>query len=166
MNFNKAVNYAREKHLGQYRKHGENYIVHPLRVVEILREKGIEDEEVLMAGLFHDLLEDTDASEEEILSYGSPRVLELVRLLSKEKAFVMEEYIDRIYRDEDARLIKLADRLSNLEDSFRLRNLKFLERYIKDTEDNFEKMCKETVFEEELRRSLESLKEYVAELKS
>lgn len=166
MNFNKGVNYAREKHLGQYRKHGENYIVHPLRVVELLREKGIEDEEVLMAGLFHDLLEDTDASEEEILSYGSPRVLELVRLLSKEKAFVMEEYIDRIYRDEDARLIKLADRLSNLEDSFRLRNLKFLERYIKDTEDNFEKMCKETVFEEELRRSLESLKEYVAELKS
>ena len=53
--YNKALEYTRTKHEGQYRKGGEPYITHPQAVAEILREKGY-GEDYLIAGLFHDLL--------------------------------------------------------------------------------------------------------------
>ena len=73
--FKKALEYAAAKHKGQYRKGGEAYITHPEAVARILRDKGF-DEDYQIAGLFHDLLEDTDASEEEIEALGGPEVLE------------------------------------------------------------------------------------------
>jgi len=60
-----ALQFATEKHAGQTRIGGEPYISHPVSVAKMLREEGY-DEEYQIAGLFHDLLEDTDATYEEI----------------------------------------------------------------------------------------------------
>lgn len=168
MNFEAALDFARGKHRGQYRKQGADYIVHPIRVTELLKAKGISRMELLIAGLFHDLLEDTDTREEEIVAYGNDLVLRIVKDLTKVKDenFSMEAYIGNIRRHEDSTLVKLADRISNLEDSFGLKDRAFLNRYIGDTEDYFVDLAQGTVFEEDLDRVLAELKAYTEGISS
>ena len=59
--YQKALEYAKKKHEGQFRIGGAPFIVHPIAVAEILRQDG-KQVEYRVAAVFHDLLEDTDAS--------------------------------------------------------------------------------------------------------
>ena len=54
-----AYDVAEEMHRGQLRKSGEPYLIHPMAVAEILADLGM-DEETIVAGLLHDVVEDTD----------------------------------------------------------------------------------------------------------
>lgn len=109
-----ALSFATQKHDGQYRKGGLPYITHPVAVAEKLEQKGY-GEEYILAGLFHDLLEDTDATEAEIEQIGGVAVLEAVKLLTKAKGYNMDEYVLAIRQNPIARAVKAADRLHNLE---------------------------------------------------
>lgn len=113
MNYQKALEYTTLKHAGQTRKEGTVYITHPVAVAEILRSKGFSIDVQIM-GLFHDLLEDTDAADEEIITLGNQEVLDVVKLLSKEGDYDMDEYISRISGNQKAAAVKLADRVHNL----------------------------------------------------
>ena len=112
-----ALEFAAGKHAGQKRMGGEPYISHPMAVAELLKEGGY-DEEYQIVGLFHDLLEDTDATEDEIAAYGSLQILEAVKLLTKKKGYVMAEYIAGIKMNKMAFAVKGADRLHNLQSAF------------------------------------------------
>ena len=112
-----ALQFAARKHAGQKRIGGEPYISHPTAVAQLLKEGGY-DEEYQIAGMFHDLLEDTDATEDEIAIYGSPQILDAVKLLTKKKDYVMEEYIAGIKMNKMAFAVKGADRLHNLQSAF------------------------------------------------
>ena len=61
----KAYNFANDKHKGQYRKSGEDYIYHPMNVALILISI-YADYETISAGLMHDVLEDCDCTPEEM----------------------------------------------------------------------------------------------------
>ena len=111
--YDKALAFARKKHEGQFRIGGEPYITHPVAVAELIREKGLGLDYQITA-LFHDLLEDTDASEAEILELGGSQVLEAVKLLTKEKGYSMGAYIAGIKANPMAFAVKAADRLHNL----------------------------------------------------
>lgn len=124
----KALEYARTKHEGQYRKGGEAYITHPQAVADMLEAKGF-GEEYQIAGLFHDLLEDTDAREEDIEALGGSQVLEAVQLLTKKKGYVMAEYIAGVRANPMARAVKAADRLHNLQSAV-IADDKFKRKYI------------------------------------
>ncbi|MDO5441697.1 MAG: HD domain-containing protein [Bacillota bacterium] len=113
----KAIEFAIIKHDGQYRKGGLPYATHPLSVSEYVRAAGY-GTDYRIAGLFHDLLEDTDATEDEIRSIGGDQVLEAVKLLTKEDGYVMADYIARIKANDMARAVKAADRLHNLRSAF------------------------------------------------
>ena len=80
----RALEFAKAKHEGQKRIGGDDYITHPIAVCEIVQKEGL-GESYQIAALFHDLLEDTDTTEEDILNYGSPEILKAVKLLTKEK---------------------------------------------------------------------------------
>lgn len=111
--YQKSLAFATQKHEGQYRIGGLPYITHPIEVAAILNEKGY-DTDYQIAGLFHDLLEDTDATESEIEKLGGKAVLKAVKLVTKTKGYVMEDYISAIKQNPMARAVKAADRLHNL----------------------------------------------------
>ena len=62
----RAYDVAEEMHLGQLRKSGEPYLIHPLSVAEILAGLGM-DESTIVAGLLHDAVEDTPYTQEELV---------------------------------------------------------------------------------------------------
>ncbi len=108
-----ALDFATLKHNGQFRRGGLPYITHPIAVSEILLEEGY-GEDYLIAGLFHDLLEDTDATEKEILDLGGETVLDAVKRVTKTDGYVMSEYVNAIRENPVSRAVKAADRLHNL----------------------------------------------------
>lgn len=148
MDYNSCLEYATLKHKGQTRKNGEDYIVHPLAVAEILKEKGY-GLDYQVAGLFHDLLEDTDATCEEILNLSNGKVLKTVKLLTKEKGYVMEKYITDIFKDGMAREVKMADRLNNLRDAIYTNN-EFKIKYINETTEFYYPLITNSDFEPEI----------------
>ena len=132
-NIQRALDFAAKKHEGQKRIGGDDYITHPIAVYEIVKSQGF-DERYQITALFHDLLEDTDATEEEILKYGNREILEAVKLLTKQKGYVMAEYVGAIKENPIAFAVKIADRLHNLRCAI-VADEEFKRKYILETVD-------------------------------
>ena len=127
----KARAYAAKMHEGQTRIGGDPYISHPLAVADIVRDWGY-GPDYQVAALFHDLLEDTEATPAEIEDLGGPDVLEAVRLLTKEPGYNMDSYVRAIRDNPIAFVVKGADRLHNLR-SARSAGPDFRRRYIDES---------------------------------
>ena len=78
----KSYLFAYEKHFGQKRHTGEDYIVHPLNVAYILAEINA-DYQTICAALLHDTIEDCDVAKEEIALEFSPEISNLVDGVTK-----------------------------------------------------------------------------------
>jgi len=111
-------------HNNQYRKDGRTpYVAHPMRVAMIVRDVfGFGDETVLAAALLHDLIEDTRADYDDILTICGPSVADLVAALTKDMRAPearREPAYDRQLAAApwQARLIKLADVYDNICDA-------------------------------------------------
>ena len=119
-----AYLFAKEKHAGQFRKTGEDYIIHPLNVAMILTTI-YADYQTIAAGFLHDVLEDCDCTYEEMEEKFGPEITKLVygvTKLSRIHFSTDNEYLIDYYKkiivgmSEDVRviIIKLADRLHNM----------------------------------------------------
>ena len=137
----RAIEFATQKHKGQKRIGGNDYISHPVAVYEMVKKQGY-GEDFQITALFHDLLEDTNATEEEILFYGNQNVLTAVKLLTKEKGYDMKAYIDGIKANPIAFAVKSADRLHNLQCALVTSN-EFKRKYILETVDWYLDFSKE-----------------------
>ncbi|HFD81001.1 MAG TPA: GTP diphosphokinase [Gammaproteobacteria bacterium] len=128
----KALEYARQAHSGQTRASGEPYLVHCLAVAEIVHHLNL-DHEAVIAAILHDVVEDTDASLEDLREQFGGQVCHLVDGVTKmghidelrDPASVVRsatathaESVRKLLlaMAEDVRvvLIKLADRLHNM----------------------------------------------------
>ncbi|MCP4524039.1 MAG: bifunctional (p)ppGpp synthetase/guanosine-3',5'-bis(diphosphate) 3'-pyrophosphohydrolase [Candidatus Gracilibacteria bacterium] len=78
----KAIELATNLHKGQYRKSGEEYITHPIAVMEILQKYGF-NEELLISAVLHDVCEDTRVNNIEIKSLFGSRVGFILNALTK-----------------------------------------------------------------------------------
>ncbi len=150
------IEYIKEKHKNQTRKQGTPYYLHPLAVSKILKDKGL-DIEYQIAGLFHDLIEDTDTTYEEIEKISNKKIATAVLLVSKEQGYIKEDYYKRIKENDMARMVKLADRAHNLSEAI-YADKDFQKKYIKETEEWFTDLAEGTVFEEDINRELKNLK--------
>lgn len=155
MDLEKAIEFIKQKHKGQKRKQGTPYYTHPLAVAKLLENKGF-SLEYQVAGLFHDLIEDTDCTYDEIIALSNKNVADVVRLLSKTEGYVMSEYVNNIKSNEMAKIVKIADRIHNLSEAPKA-NSKFQEKYIEETKIWYTDLAKGSVFEEDFCRVLNNL---------
>lgn len=119
----KALQFAAEAHRHQHRKGADRspYINHCIEVAHRIRiEGGTDDPEILAAALLHDVVEDTSVTLEEVGALFGPRVQGLVdemsddmNLSSAERKQLQENHAPGL--SPDARLLKLADKIANLE---------------------------------------------------
>jgi RelA/SpoT family (p)ppGpp synthetase len=122
-----ALRVAYRAHLGQLRKSGEPYILHPVEVALLLSGLNM-DAETVMAGLLHDTVEDTDLTLDQIertfgrvvksIVEGETKVSKLPKLAFEEYADEQAENLRQMFiaMTDDYRIIivKLADRLHNM----------------------------------------------------
>ncbi len=105
-------------HEGQTRHGGEPYSVHPIDVVETLQFMGIKDDDIICAGYLHDVLEDTKYTPDMIRTNFGDGVLSIVNELTFPPDVSDEDYWKKCSAmSPDAKLVKMADILSNLSTS-------------------------------------------------
>jgi GTP pyrophosphokinase len=128
----KAYNYAVMNHGDQKRKSGEPYIIHPLQVAYILANIGMDDA-TICAALLHDVVEDTECTDEDLRKEFGDEIANMVDGVTKlgklDYASLKEQQVEdyrkmflAMGKDIRVILIKLADRLHNM------RTLKHLSR--------------------------------------
>lgn len=147
-----AIDWATELHDGQFRDGDDPapYIEHPLDVMRKLRDVGgIDDEDLLVTAVLHDTIEECGITKAQIAERFGQRVAGLVQELTRPEP--TEKEIAGLDKDEVyalrsqlllrsvlvmspvAQRVKLADRLSNLEEALRTRTGKKRERYLKQS---------------------------------
>ena len=128
----KAYQYAVNNHGNQCRKSGEPYMIHPVNVAYILADIGLDDS-TICAALLHDVVEDTEVTEADIIKEFGEEISNMVAGVTKlsniQFASVEEQQVEdyrkmflAMGKDIRVILIKLADRLHNM------RTLKYLKR--------------------------------------
>ena len=119
-----AYIFARDAHEGQKRSSGDPYITHPVAVARILSEIHL-DHQTIMAALMHDVIEDTEVTQEELAEKFGTSVAELVEGVSKltkikfstraeAQAENFRKMMMAMVKDIRVIMIKLADRLHNM----------------------------------------------------
>ncbi|MFC4769695.1 RelA/SpoT family protein [Effusibacillus consociatus] len=120
----RAYEFADNAHAGQQRRSGEDYIIHPIAVAEILADLGL-DAVTIAAALLHDVVEDTSVTEAQLVAEFGVEIRDLVdgvtklgrlKYLSKEEqqAENLRKMFLAMAKDIRVILIKLADRLHNM----------------------------------------------------
>ena len=122
--FIKAVAFAAHKHRDQRRKNADKspYINNPIALANILaNEAGIQDTQILVAAVLHDTLEDTETTVRELEHEFGRKVASIVLEVTDDKSLPKQERKRRQiehakHLTKGARLVKLADKISNLRD--------------------------------------------------
>ena len=120
----KAYNFAKAAHEGQFRNSGEAFFIHPVNVAIILAELNM-DTTTIIAGLLHDVIEDTDNSYEKIAEEFGKEIADLVDGVTKLKnlqyqtkqesqAENLRKMVLAMAKDIRVIIVKLADRLHNM----------------------------------------------------
>ena len=104
---NKMLVLATNAHAGQYDKGGMPYILHPLKVMHYLK---VQDEELQCIALGHDIVEDAGVTYRQLVEEGfTDRIIEGIKALTKVPGETYDEYKEKVFANEDAMRVKMAD---------------------------------------------------------
>lgn len=118
--FQKALELAVKKHKNQVDKAGNPYILHPLHIMESVKNK-----DAKIVALLHDIIEDTDVTEDYLLKIGiSKDIVDAVVLLTHNEGTDYQEYVKNLSSSPLAKEVKMAD----LEHNMDLRRLPILKQ--------------------------------------
>lgn len=131
-----AITLASKRHEGQVRRNGTPYIYHPLTVAKMVAQAGY-DEKYIITAVLHDILEDTDTTEDEIEELFGRDILAALLLVTRPEGMPEDEYVKGILKNDIASVVKNADKIHNLRDLPNTGkkgeagcNRKFAERYL------------------------------------
>lgn len=134
-----ALSFARKKHMGQCRKGGAPYIVHPLTMACNALSMGITDDNTIATILLHDVCEDCGVSLQELPVNDDVRhSVDLVsmRIMNGEtKEIAKQRYYNLISQDKSATFTKLIDRCHNVSSMAGTFSIEKLHEYITETRD-------------------------------
>ena len=134
----KAIYWAKKYHGDQKRKSGEAYYTQPFEVAYMISEYKLKTD-LIVASILHDIIEDTEVTVEMIQGTFGERIAEMVDSLTRDRPdgtkLSVEEILNNAYhlRDKEVLLIKLFDRLHNIQ------TIK------SQSPEKQEKICKETI---------------------
>ncbi len=111
--FVRAMQFAIKAHDGQKRDDGEDFIIHPAQVADILAQV-TDDEEIIAAAWLHDIIEDTEYDYDFLKEKFGKRVADLVNEVTHVQ-HPRGNYFPRL-ETQAGIMLKFADRLSNLSD--------------------------------------------------
>lgn len=151
-NINKAYNFSKKRHEGQFRKFsGLPYFSHPKYVARVV-ERLTCNESLIIAAFLHDIVEDTETTIDEVNKMFGTSVASLVMELTNNKEDrgkqTKKVYLKRkmLKMSDEALIIKLVDRMHNLifleKDCNDTEQVSFTKYYVEDTEfilNNFER---------------------------
>ena len=107
----KVLEFAMQKHDGQVDKSGKPYILHPMEVALFLYKESDK-----IVALLHDVLEDTDATVEDLVAIGLYDCeVEAIKLLTKPRKEDYMHYVRRVAENPIARRVKMADLRHNMD---------------------------------------------------
>jgi guanosine-3',5'-bis(diphosphate) 3'-pyrophosphohydrolase len=123
-----AVIFASHKHQGHIRKdeRGSPYVTHPLAVARLIYQIGqVQDQNILIAAILHDTIEDTPTTPDEIRERFGEDVLSIVLEVTDDKTLLKErrkqlQVIHAPHLSYAAKIVKLADKIVNCQDILRI----------------------------------------------
>ena len=141
---NIIINFAKEKH-GEQKYEDFPYFYHLSMVAQktdkLINQKHFTSDmgdlfnlkkDLLYIAYLHDILEDTDCSIDDLADIGlSESIIDAINLLTKTKNYNYVTYIENIKQNKLAKIVKIADTLSNLEFSIKDCNYNFIKKYNK-----------------------------------
>lgn len=174
-NIEKAIQYCKYYHGSQLRKSGIPYYTHPIEVASMVSEYKFE-EKIIISALLHDTIEDTNITYEIIEQEFGSRVKEIVYRLTRirdEVKVSVERIIDECIEccDIDAIIVKICDRLHNMESLWVMRDEKRID-IAKETSEHIIKLFRYANFstnlihlKNQIRKILEKEKNILSTLK-
>ena len=107
----KAMNIAYDAHHGQYDKGGGPYIFHPIHLAEQMKT-----EEECIVALLHDVLEDSDFTQKDMLEFGIPfEIVSRCEIITRGKDESYMNFVRRCGDEKIVRCVKMADLLHNMD---------------------------------------------------
>lgn len=154
--------------IGKSREGGGNMFRHQLDTMAILIDYGYIDSVLLKASLVHDLIEDVPDLNHNILlsiDFESHAVYHLVQEVSRRQDETKANFLMRIRETgtQNAKILKVADRIANMISLGFVNNLDFVERYINETAEYMLPIAKDVsqYMTQELSDLIESRKKYL-----
>lgn len=158
-----AMDFAKQAHEGQKwtlpdGKDISYFEGHLMGVYHIVEEGGVQDDELLVTALLHDILEDTQVTEKQLRNMFGIRIADNVKWLTRREGLSYEQYIDELlaHGSDEARLVKLADRLHNTNNLMNLGSEQWHEKKIDQAKYMLDKFP-EREFAEKYRKTAEKL---------
>jgi (p)ppGpp synthase/HD superfamily hydrolase len=151
-----AMTFALSKYSTANKQNWEKYYVHCLNVFRLLKKYGY-GIDYQLAGLFHNLPKNANATYDEIMKHSNADVAEAVKIVSLEEIeFITEDYMNKVKKNGIALPVSLADRLEKL-NSILSNNLDLIRKkriIIEDTKIYFDALLKDSPFKEDYCKTM------------